>query len=128
MNCDIMLDLKIKDLIDLVVADVPEPEKRIEKMYDWHFEKIKVLYQLSLGISASLFVSIILAYLQSDIKMDLWIILLTLVMALCPAFYGVYRFHNLKLIHRQYVVAIKIYKELKIIRPFILIYQQGMSK
>nr|WP_321350491.1 hypothetical protein [uncultured Methanoregula sp.] len=123
-----MLDLKIKDLIDLVVADVPEPEKRIEKMYDWHFEKIKILYQLSLGISASLFVSIILAYLQSNIKMDFWQIIFTLIMASCPAIYGILRFHNLKLIHRQYVVAIKIYKELKDIRPFILIYHQKVPE
>ena len=122
-----MLELKIKDLIDLVAADVPDAEKRIEKMYDWHFEKIKVLYQLSLGISASLFVSIIVAYLQSNIKMDIWIIFFTLIMASCPAIYGVVRFHNLKMIHRQYVVAMKIYKELEGIRPFILLYRQEIA-
>ncbi|WP_292371056.1 hypothetical protein [Methanoregula sp. UBA64] len=123
-----MLDLKIKDLIDLVVADIPESEKRIEKMYDWHFEKIKVLYQISLGISASLFVSIILSYLQSNLHVDLWLLILTLIMASCPALYGMVRFHNLKLIHRQFVEAIKIYKELERVRPFILRYQQRISE
>lgn len=121
-----MLDLKIKDLLDLVVSDVPDAETIIQKMYEWHFDKVKMISQFSVGAAASLFISVLLTFLQTTSQIDWWKILLIVLMALSTGIYGAYQIYQLRALHRQYVTALKLLFEFKKIRPFLLRYRENI--
>ena len=121
-----MLDLKIKDLLDLVASDVPDAETKIQKMYEWHFDKVKMISQFSVGAAASLFISIFLTFLQTTSQIDWWKLLLIVLMALSTGIYGAYQIYQLRALHRQYVTALKLLFEFKKIRPFLLRYRENI--
>lgn len=121
-----MLDLKIKDLLDLVVSDVPDAEIKIQKMYEWHFEKVKMISQFSIGAAASLFISALLTFLQTTSQIDWWKIVLIFIMALSTGTYGAYRIYQLRALHRQYGTSLKLLSEFKKIRPFLLRYRENI--
>lgn len=121
-----MLDLKIKDLLDLVVSDVPDAEIKIQKMYEWHFEKVKMISQFSVGAAASLFISALLTFLQTTSQIEWWKILLIFLMALSTGTYGAYQIYQLRAFHRQYGTALKLLSECKKIRPFLLRYRENI--
>ena len=58
-----MRDLTIKDLLDLVVADVPDAPGRIQKIFEWHFDRVKTMAQWILGAAASLFVTSLISFI-----------------------------------------------------------------
>jgi hypothetical protein len=56
-----MKDISVKDLADLVVSEVPEADSRIEKLFDWHFQRDTMITKWILGIAASLGVTTLLS-------------------------------------------------------------------
>lgn len=118
-----MRDLSIKDLVDLVVADVPDGGDRIQKMYDWHFDRVMRTSQWILGIAASLFLSLAVSLFRAELQLPVWQIALVVVGALGTATYGLYRQWQLRSVHRQFVAALKLYCELKEMAPFIARYR-----
>ncbi len=71
-----MRNLKIKDLIDLVIAETPNAEVRIEKIFEWHFERIKITSQWVLGIAATVSAAFLLAFFKAELKINLLQIIL----------------------------------------------------
>lgn len=126
-----MLDLNIRDLIDLIDANCQNNEDRIQKMYQWDFDKTKLICQISIGISVSFLVLIGTSYFQNitsakPILISWDILVITIFFALCPAGYGIFHLYRLTTIHRQYVIALKLLHQIREIQPFITRYRQQM--
>ena len=124
-----MLDLNIRDLIDLMETECKNVEDRIQKMYQWDFNRTKLICQLSIGISASFLVLIGTSYVQNftstkPVTVDSNLLIVSLFLSICPAIFGIFQFYRLKSIHRQYVAALKLLHKLRAIRPFITYYRQ----
>lgn len=109
-----------------MASDVPDAETKIQKMYEWHFEKVKMISQFSIGAAASLFISTIITFLQTTPQIDLWKISIILIMALSTAIYGAYRLYQLRSLHRQYGAALKLLSEFKRISPFLVRYRENI--
>lgn len=60
-----MKDIRISDLIDLVDAGAIEPEKRIEKIFDWQIQRQMEIAKWFLGAAASLGIGIVIASTSS---------------------------------------------------------------
>ena len=118
-----MLDLKIKDIIDLVDAEINDPDVQIQKIFDWHFEKVKLITQISVGAAASLFVAVTITFISND-KIELIPAIVLILLALSSALFGIYRLFKLKKYHRQYLTALKLFHDFEKIRPFIKIYRE----
>ena len=121
-----MRDLSVKELSDLVVADVPDADARIEKMFGWHFERDMAITRWMLGAAAALAVSALVAFFKAEIKPNWWQTVLLTGIPLVTSSYGVYRLAQIRSIHGQFVSALKIYNELKQIRPFIVRYRRSI--
>jgi hypothetical protein len=119
-----MRDISIRDLIDLVVADVPEADARIQEMFNWHFSRDMAITKWFLGAAASLAVSALVAYFNSEIHFLWWQTLILITLPLLTSTYGVYRLAKVRRIHRQFVAALRIYNELRQIRPFLVQYRR----
>lgn len=119
-----MKDLTIRELIDLVEGEIPDSELRIEKMFQWHFERSILIIKWVLGASVSLFISVMIAFFKAEIKLPWWQITLVVLFAVGTATYGIYRLWQIRSMHRQFVSTLKIYSELKKITPFIIRYRE----
>jgi len=119
-----MKDISIKDLLDLVTADVPDAENNIQQMFDWHFQRNMMVAKWIMGAVASLFIAALLAYFKAEIKLNWWQAVLAIGILLSASTYGFYRLYQIRSMHRQFVSALKIYNELKKIAPFISRYRE----
>ena len=120
-----MKDLRVKDLVDLVVADVPDASDRIETMFKWHHDRVMRTSQWALGLSASLTVALGVVVFRAELQLAWWQMVLVVAAALGTAAYGLYRQWQLRSIHRQFVSALKLYCELKEMAPFIARYRRA---
>ena len=119
-----MRDISIRDLIDLVVADVPEADARIQEMFSWHFERDMTITKWFLGAAASIAVSALIAFLKAEIDILWWQTIIMVALPLLTSTYGVYRLAKGRRIHRQFVAALRIYNELRQIRQFLVQYRR----
>jgi sterol desaturase/sphingolipid hydroxylase (fatty acid hydroxylase superfamily) len=119
-----MRDLSITHLIDLVVAEVPDAEERIQKMFEWHFERVMTLSRWILGAAASLVIAVLAAFFKAELQLACWQTGLIVLAALATGTYGVYRLWELRSVHRQFIAALKLFCELKEIRPFLIRYRE----
>lgn len=95
-------------------------------MYEWHFEKVKLISQFSIGAAASLFISTLITLLQTSPQIDWWKISIILTMALSTGIYGGYRLFQLRSLHRQYGTALKLLSEFRKISPFLIHYRENI--
>ncbi|XRG77044.1 hypothetical protein V5E38_14440 [Rossellomorea sp. GAMAL-10_SWC] len=125
-----MKDLSIQEIVELVVADTPDSEDRIQKMYEWHFERVKSFSQWCLGASVSIIVGFFAALFKSGTGNgpSWWLAVIVLVFVLSTACYGGYLKWKLKSINRQYVSALKIFSEVKEIKKFIIRYWEDQGE
>ena len=121
-----MRELSMKELIDLVVAEVPQAETRIQKMFEWHFERVKITSQWVLAAAASLSISVLVAFFKAELKLVWWQTTLIVFLAVATATYGVYCLWQLRSLNRQFVAALKLYCEFKRMKTFLVEYRKQM--
>ena len=117
-----MKDIEIRDLIDLVVADVDDGDARIQKIFEWHFERVKTVSQWVVVVAGGLLVSLLVEFLTGDMSIHWAYTLLSALAAVATATFGVYYFARLRSMRRQFVVALGLYRQLRDMRPFIVLY------
>ncbi len=120
-----MKELKLAELIDLVVAGVPKAEGRIQKMFDWHFERDMMITKWFLGAAASLFVAVLVAFFRAETIPVWWQSMLVASGAVATSSYGIYRLRKMRTMHRSYVAALKALSRFRRISAFLLRYQEA---
>ena len=118
-----MRDCTIRDIIDLVVAEVPEPEARLEKMFEWHFQRVQTIAHWFLTTTAALLVAVLVGAFGADWQLSLWQTGLILLCAIATASYGLYLLWKLRALAAQFVASLKLLSEFRSIRPFLLRYR-----
>jgi hypothetical protein len=103
-------DLSIQDLASL--AEGHDPEGRVEKIFDWSFERRKVVAQAALAFIASFLVALSITYLRNDIESQLFVpIAFVSVGGVSALFFRAYwRLRSLK---QEFLAALWIINELK---------------
>jgi hypothetical protein len=119
-----MRNLQIKDLIDIVVSDVPEPENRIEKIYEWHFDRVKNYSQWIIGFAATLSIAFIASVFNANVSMPLWAIFTISFLIFGSVTFGIYSLWQLRSLHKQYLASLRLYAELKKFKSFIIRYRE----
>lgn len=123
-----MRDLTISDLVDLVVADCPDAGDRIEKMFDWHFERSMSVCRWALGAAASIAIGVIAALSTGDLSFTPREAATVIVLALASFTYGVFRLRRLSMLQKQFVAALKLHAELSKISPFVRAYREELKE
>lgn len=127
-----MNTIQLRHLIDLVAGDVNDGESRIEKIFEWKFERDMTVVRWSLGLAASLAVTVLIAFFRTNSGSSISpVATLTgfelggaLLLALVSATYGIYRLAHLRRLHEQYIAALNLYGRLYSIRDFIHLYRR----
>jgi len=123
-----MRELTIQDIIGLVTAETPDAEMIIQQMFEWHYDRVKSTSQWIIGAAATLFIAVLVALFSGELKIELWQSVLVVITAIGTAVYGIYRFWQLRLMHRQFITALKLYTELSRMRHFFIRYRRGFTR
>jgi hypothetical protein len=118
-----MRDLSIRNLMDMAAADLPDGEHAIEKMFEWHFDRVKTVSQWVLGAAASLSIVVIAALVEAKVKLPAWLITTIMVVATCSGAYGIYALRQLRSLNHHFVAALGLYAKLRGMRDFIRRYR-----
>jgi hypothetical protein len=119
-----MQRMPIKDIIDMIASDVSEPDKRIEKMFDWeHGRNIEVVKWI-LGASAAIFVAILVAFFKGDVKSPDWQLPVGLISSFLSGTYGLYRLRQMRKSYRNYIASLQLLSEFKRIETFLKRYRR----
>ena len=125
-----MIRLTIRELINLVGAEVSEPEARLEKVFDWAHTRRMELVKWVLTASAALFVPVAVAYLKGDIARAIpaWWVIAALFGAVLLAVLGLIMLYQARQLHRSYVAAISLLGEIRKIAPFVQRYREEIER
>lgn len=114
-----MKDLELRDLIELATSDVLDGEDRIEKIFDWHFDRIKTTAQWMLGAAASLFIAVVVGFSRDELTIPWWQSGLLAVLAFATGAVGAYRLSSLGSVNRQYLAALRLYRSFYQVRKAV---------
>ena len=123
-----MKDISIRDLTDLVGAEVEQANGHLEKMFDWHFQRDVMIVKWVLGAAASLAIALLIALVKAEILVTWQQAALLASLPLAASSYGLYRLVRLRSIHRQFVAALSIHAQLERIGPFIRRYRGELGR
>lgn len=122
-----MSQLSIREIMDLAATDVAEPEKRLEKIFDWETTRSMETAKWSLGLSAAVFVAVLVAFFKGDVSSPMVQLPIGFVASVLTGTYGWYKLYRMRRSHRQYVDALTLLKRLQSIAPFIRLYRQRVG-
>jgi hypothetical protein len=123
-----MTTLTFSDLLDLVEAEVPDTEKRIEQIFEWHFDRVKIIIQGTFGFTAGVLIALIVALFKNEIQIVWWGTMLIILSSLLPAIYGIFRLWQIRLVHHEFVTSLRLYSELREMRSFLIRYHQQVER
>ncbi len=119
-----MKELTIRNLIDLVISDTQDGETRIEKMFEWHYDRQKTLVQWLLGAAASLLVAVVVALTTTNVQLEIWEAVSLFIAVAFLGFWGLWLIYRLRRIQSQFISTLRLFAELKAIKTFINRYRE----
>ncbi|RVT78651.1 hypothetical protein EOD40_05300 [Flavobacterium sufflavum] len=123
-----MSDIRIIDLIDLASEDIEDAEEKVQKAFDWYYDKTTMTIKGTIGAAVSIIVALSISYFKQEFKVNLQEIIIAFCFSLATASYGFYKMYELNLITREYISAIKLLSDLKKIRPFLSLYRSILNQ
>ena len=120
-----MQDISIRELIDLVTAQVSDSESRIQRVYEWHFEREMTFCKWILGLAVSLGLSLLVALFKpestvSSCQTVVWVWAASII---STAAYGLFRLWRVRAIHKQFIASLRLHAELSKVGPFLRKYR-----
>jgi len=120
-----MKDLKISDIVDLVTTELPAPEEKIERLFEWQFSREIEIAKWLLGAGASLAIAIAIAAFRQSPALSVTDIGWSSIGPTVLFFLGFYRLYMMKRLHRSYISALHILGRILRIKLFLVRYTGG---
>jgi len=123
-----MTSITVRDLIDLVASEVPDPEARLERIFEWAHSRNLELAKWLLALAAGLLAAVAVGLLKVDptAHVSPSILRLTLFAAALFAGGGLLMIARGKRIYRTHLAAQALLGEITKIRPFIELYRESI--
>lgn len=118
-----MQDISIRELIDLVTAQVSDSESRIQRVYEWHFEREMTICKWVLGVAVSLGIAFIVGLLKENSAIGFGTTVVVVTAITFTAAYGFFRLHRMRAIHQQFIASLRLHAELSKVGPFLRKYR-----
>jgi hypothetical protein len=124
-----MTNIRIRDLIDLVASETPEPGKSLEKVFEWAHSRNLELIKWLLALAAALLAPLAIAFARGDLgtrASTLWLAW-TLFGSVLFAGIGLTMLARGRRLYRRYIAAQTLLGELMKIAPFIERYREQIG-
>ena len=116
--------ITIRDLMDIVLSDVPNPEVQIWNVFEWQRLRVMEIAKWSLGASASVGL-FVLASAFAKRGPDPAEFTVSVVLVLLTAVNGMYQLRRLRRFSEEYIASLEMVDTIKRIGPFIRLYYRS---
>jgi hypothetical protein len=125
-----MIKLSIRDLIDLVASGVPNPEARLEKVFEWAHARRLELVKWILAAAVALFAPVVVALLRGELGTGVsrWWIISTLFGSVAVGVAGGLMLFRTRRAYKTYLAAQALLSEVNKISSFLERYRQETEK
>tara|TARA_R110002020_G_scaffold466202_1_gene688441 strand:- start:3680 stop:4084 length:405 start_codon:yes stop_codon:yes gene_type:complete len=124
---ELMKDINIRDIIDLATQEVGNPEAELKKVYEWHHERKLMIIKGTISIAISLIVTLAIAFLKSELKIEYDTMLYPLGFSLLTMTYGFYELNRVRRLGKKYIASIGLLNRFKRITPFLTLYRSAIN-
>jgi hypothetical protein len=117
--------MQIRELLDLTESNALEPEKRVEKVFEWRHTRMLEVAKWALSASAALAVALVASILKDELKVGR--IGQALLLALVVFFFvsGFLTLLRGSRLQREYTAALSLLARLTLMRALIQRYRQS---
>jgi len=116
--------MRIRELLDLVESNAPEPEKRIEKIFDWRHARLLETAKWALGLSATLAVALAVSTVKNELQVGKGIRAFVVGVVVFAAVSGTIALMRGERVQRDYAAALALVARLTTFRELIRRYRQ----
>lgn len=120
-----MKDINIKDIIELVMNDVHDAERVIEKSFGWYYERTISLIKGMVGIALTLLVALLISHFKNELHGNVFELYAAFIFPIGLLLYGVYRYWRLRRLAKEYFSALSLYKSFVKISNFLKLYKNS---
>jgi hypothetical protein len=111
--------VKIRHLLDLVASGALEPEKRVEKMFEWRHTRLLETAKWALGLSAAFGVALIVPTVKDELHVGLVTRAGLIGLDLCLGVVGVIALFRGERVQAEYSAALNLLARLSTFRELI---------
>src|ERR1041385_164338 len=123
-----MSDIRISELIDLASEEIEKTEEKVQKTFEWYYDRTTMTIKGTIGAAASLIIALSISYFKQEFKVEYKELLIALGFSFATASYGFYKMFQLSRITREYIAAIRLLNDLKKIKPFLSLYRSIINQ
>jgi predicted lysophospholipase L1 biosynthesis ABC-type transport system permease subunit len=117
--------LQVADVLDLAAIDSEDAEDRLQKVFEWDFERTMTSIRLVFGAAGSVVVALLAALFRPDSELKTWHIVAILGFAGVLAIVGVSMLWRMRTNHRRFVAALQLLSTANHLGPLLKLYRSG---
>jgi hypothetical protein len=117
--------LRVADVLDLAAVDSDAAEDRLQKLFEWDFERTMTSVRLVFGAAGSVVVALLAALFRPDSSLKTWHIATILGFAGVLALVGIGMLWRMRTNHRQFVAALQLLTAAADLGPLLRLYRSG---
>lgn len=116
--------VRIVQLMDLVVADISEPEARLWEIYEWQHTHRMTTAKALTGVAVTILVGLVAALVRGEVKISVVQAGLLIVAVIVIGGIGLFRYSRLSNLHIEYLASMRVLGDLKRMHPFLIQYKR----
>ena len=120
-----MNDIQVKDIIDIVASDVPDPEKKVEKLFDWRYGREIEMVKFLFGTGISFLIALGVAVVKDGANISAGQIEGGVAASAVLFGYGTYKLFTLNRQGKEYLAALRLLADIKRIQQFVIRYRRA---
>jgi hypothetical protein len=118
-----MRALRVADVLDLAAAQSEGSEDRLQKVFDWQFERTMTSVRLLFGAAGSLIIALLAASFRKDASLHTWQIVVILFAAAVSASTGAAMLWRMRTMHREFLQALQLLNSAIRLGPLLARYR-----
>lgn len=123
-----MRSLRVSDVLDLAAVDSDDAEDRLQKVFEWDFERMMTSIRLVFGAAGSVVVALLAALFRPDSALKAWHIAAILGLATVLTLIGMGMLWRMRTNHRRFVAALQLLAAAGDLGPLLRLYRSGGAK
>lgn len=117
-----MRALQVGDVLDLAAAQSSDAEDRLEKLFEWDFERTMTTVRLLFAAAGSLLVALFAALFREHAVIETWQVALIGGSSGVLALVGAVLLRRARLAHREYIAALQLLNAARPLGPLLARY------
>jgi len=114
--------LQVGDVLDLAAAQSDEAEDRLEKLFEWDFERTMTTVRLLFAAAGSLLVALFAALFREDAVINTWQVVAIGGSSGVLTFVGAALLRRTRTAHREYIAALQLLNAAEALGPLLARY------